>query len=265
MQDEKTEYKKYLDARKGADQYNEFKKILYGQPDSLVPKIFAFIFPYIKKRKRIKILDIGGGDGKRLRQLVDLLESKNIETNATLVEPSKAFTDDCLKTIKGSRYDIEVVDSLFEDFKSKEKFDLILMIHSFYAFRDFPIIKKVSSLMAKDGYSFIAGNDDDSFLAKLKKISESRRKGKRKEISFIFSDLEHNKFKYGVKKIGTTFDNCVRNNKLTDNGRLLVSWMMLEDYSKISSDIRKEIFSVFRKECRNSKITEKEVFILARK
>jgi len=66
MKDEKEEYKKYLSGRTGADKYNEFKRILYGHPDSLVLKIFAFVFPYLKRKKKLKILDVGGGDGKRL-------------------------------------------------------------------------------------------------------------------------------------------------------------------------------------------------------
>lgn len=263
MQDEKVQYKKYLNDRKGADQYNEFKKILYGQPDSLVVKIFAFLFPFVKKRKNLKILDVGGGDGKRLRQLIDLLKSKNIDVSATLVEPSKTFTDDCRQAVKGSHYDIKIVRSLIEDYKTTEKFDLILMIHSFYSFRDFPIFEKMSSMLERGGRLIIIGNDADSFLAKLKRITGRRRKGSRKDIDFIFSELKRNKFKYKVKKEKTIFDDCLKDGKLTADGQLIVSWIALSDYSQIPPDMKKEILELFQGESKNSKLMDREVFISA--
>jgi SAM-dependent methyltransferase len=209
---------------------------LYGDPDSLVGRMSAFFFQYIKRKKRINVLDIGGGDGKRLRQILDLLRENKISARATLVEPSKILTDDCRKAVKGSRYGIKVARSLFEDFESGEKYDLILMIHSYFTFPDASVFEKISRLLKKDGILFVAGNEVDSFLAKLNfKTKESR----------------------------TIFAGCLKNNELTKNGRLLASWIALSDYPKIPEKMKQELADVFRKNSKGSKIAEKEIFVIA--
>jgi SAM-dependent methyltransferase len=159
MSDVKKQYIKYLDSPEGADKYNKFKKILYGKKDTLVLRLFGVIFPKFKGRKKLSILDVGGGDGKRLMHMMELFDGKHVETKAVLVEPSKTFTENCKKEAKKLSRDVCVLRMKFEDFSTTEKFDLVIFVHSIYTFSDGQYLKKAMLMLAKGGILVIVAND----------------------------------------------------------------------------------------------------------
>jgi len=148
MNDVKSRYKRYLDSEEGARKYNEFKDILYGKRDSLVVKLFGIIYPKLNGRDSLRVLDMGGGDGRRLMHLIRLFRAEGIRVEADLVEPSRTFTKNARKTVSENGYAVRVVRNMFEDFESADAngYDLILSIHSIYTFRDDSYLKKVRGL-----------------------------------------------------------------------------------------------------------------------
>ena len=66
----KDKYKSYLQTRTGIDNYNAFKSILYSDSDTLTQTLFTNHISKLKLASRISICDVGGGDGKRIIELV---------------------------------------------------------------------------------------------------------------------------------------------------------------------------------------------------
>ena len=216
----------------------------------------------IKDKKSIKILDVGGGDGKRLKLLIDLLNKKEIAVSATLVEPSRSFTDNLKKSLIKNNYNIRVVKGKFENFNKIAKFDLVLFIHSTYTFEDSVYFKKAKNLLEKNGLMVIITNDKNSFLAKLKKITDLLHRSQRREVSHVLTDLKKEGIAYELKKFNTVFFGITENNKLTKNGRSFFTWVALRPYNKINRETIKIAEKLFLANSRNGKMIERENLIL---
>jgi 2-polyprenyl-3-methyl-5-hydroxy-6-metoxy-1,4-benzoquinol methylase len=260
----KKKYIEYLETARGAKKYNDYKKILYGRPDSLVLDLFKRIYPDLKKRKSLRILDVGGGDGKRLKLLIDLLSKKGVNVSATLVEPSAAFTADLRKSLKSSKkYKIKVVESKFEDYIEKGEYDLILFIHSIFTFKDSRYLQKAKKMLEKGGLLIMMSNDSRSFLAGLKKITDAKFKSKRREIGSVLNDLKKHGFKYKIEKFDTVFGGMTKECKITSQGKTIIEWIALSDYGEIDKSIKSRALSYFKKKSRSRRVIEKEVLTIA--
>ena len=261
----KEKYKDYLNTREGVDNYNKFKKILYGTPDSLVIRVADFLLPEVEK-KHLNIIDIGGGDGKRLRLLISILNSKGIKTSTVLVDQSSVFVDDLKESLKSDKsgYDIRPFCSTFENFVSDEKFDLILLIHSIYTFKDTSYIRKIKQMLKPDGRVLLIADSADSFLAKLKEITDSTFGTKRKNITSVIEDLKVNGFNVQSTISLTTYDECLKDGYLNDNGRLILSWIALRDYKYLSATIIKDATNLFIKYSKDGRIHDEEIFVVAK-
>jgi SAM-dependent methyltransferase len=262
--DVKEKYKNYLNTEEGAANYNRFKGILYGTPDSLVSRIADSLSKQITKSS-VTILDAGGGDGKRLRLLITLLAKKGIEVSATLVEPSRVFTNQLRETlIDEKETQIEVVQSLFETYGTDKKFDVILFIHSIYTFKDKGYIENIKRILDNDGLVFIASNDKGSFLSQLKQTLDASYSTKRREIDSVIRDLTEEGFVIEEQRSVTSFDDCLENGELTGDSTLIVEWLALRDLKDIPADILKTLITVFKENSHTGKINENEIFVLAK-
>lgn len=213
------------------------------------------------KKESIYILDIGGGDGKRLNLLLGLLTEERIKTESTLVEPSKAFIDN-LQLEKNKK--VRVINKRWEETELKDKFDLIILIHSIFTFKDLSYLKKIKKVMKKDCLLLIVGNDEKSFLAKLKKETDQKFKGKRKEINSVIRELKRAGFNLEIIKSETNFKNVLDKDKnLNNNGKLIAGWIAMNNYDSLTDESKGRIKKIFKDSFKNY-ITETEVFVLAR-
>ncbi len=261
----KEKYKEYLNTRNGIDTYNKFKEILYGTPDSLVVRLFWFFSSKIRS-KSIEILDVGGGDGKRLKLLISLLKAKGITSRTTLVEPSSIFIKDLQRSLLDHEFDYEVetVQSLFEDFSSKKKFDVILFIHSIYTFKDKKYIENIKKLLKPNGFVIFASDNKVSFLAKLKALTDSDYGSKRKDTGSVLRELKEESFTTEEAISITTYSDCLLNGQLNDEGKLILSWIALKDFRDISKETLEKATKLFLENSEDGKIKDKEIFIYAK-
>jgi len=116
-------------------------------------KMAKFFIPHIKD-KNAKILDIGCSTGAFL----SILKSHGYH-NLLGIDPSKS----CVKTVK-DLYDIEATASNVSDFKSNEKFDVIILSAVLEHFVDFTgAMQKIRSSLKDGGLLFIEIPDAERF------------------------------------------------------------------------------------------------------
>lgn len=263
MSSVKEKYKKYLNSEVGARKYNRFKRILYGNPDPLVLKLFKIIYPKVREMENIHILDVGGGDGKRLRLLMKLFRQRSIRTEATLVEPSDAFVKNLRRALKNQqKKNVLIKNCIFEDFLAKEKFDLIFFIHSIYTFKNDFYLQKAVSLLAPDGMIIIISNGRNSFLGELKKVTDADFGSNRREVTSLVNDLKKIGLKYKQISFYTVFPNCLKNNELTTDGKLITEWIALRPYATIPQDTIADATKTFIAKSNRGKIREQEIVTL---
>ncbi len=257
----KEKYKNYLNTREGADTYNRFKEILYGTPDTLVLRLADRIMSHVH-RKKLSILDVGGGDGKRLILLIDLLHSKGIECSATLVDQSGIFINDFDATDNFTA-NIQAVHSTFEAFESSQKYDLVLLIHSIFTFEDSFYVDKIKNLLNPQGIAIIVADTSDSFLAGLKAITDSSFGTERKNILSVVKDFTDVGFMVEQEMSDTCYGDCLSDGALNDNGKLILRWIALRDWSDIPPAIVDMATKLFIDKSNGGKICDKECFVYA--
>ncbi len=262
MNDVKSRYKQYLDSEEGARKYNEFKDILYGKRDSLVVKLFGIIYPKLKGRDSLRVLDMGGGDGRRLMHLIRLFRAEGVRIEADLVEPSRTFTKNARKTVLENGYTVRVERNTFEDFEPADArgYDLILSIHSIYTFRDDSYLKKVRGLLRPGGLAVFVVNDGSSFLGGLKRITDASYGTSRNEIDSLMRALEG--VPHRMLKFDTIFSGVSGAKGLNRKGNLILEWIGMRPLSDIPMEVRVQAARFFARRTRGGSIREKEVVVM---
>ncbi|HBO17134.1 MAG: hypothetical protein UR69_C0002G0211 [Candidatus Moranbacteria bacterium GW2011_GWE2_35_2-] len=262
MKDVKKQYLDYLNSSEGARKYNEFKNILYGKKDSLILSVFDIVYPKIRNKKELKILDVGGGDGKRLRHFLDLFKQKEIIAEADLVEPSEEFIKNCIRESAKKKYPIATKKSTFEKFSTQSKYDIIFLIHSIYTFRNNSYLDKIRKMLKKDGVAVFVVNDANSFLGGLKKITDDQYASSRNEVDSLLNGLSAHRIK--VKKFDTIFSGVLtKGNILNKNGNMVLEWIGMRHLHDMSAEIKESARKFFiKRHSKDGHIHEKEVVIL---
>ena len=124
------------------------------------------LFKYFPKKKKLKILDIGGGAGETAKKLISLGHS------VTIIVPSDILSKRCLENTNNKA---EVRNIRFEDYEPKKKqtFDLCLFSESFQYIPAKIALKKAKGLLKKGGQILVA----DCFRSDVKHSSHNRRPG----------------------------------------------------------------------------------------
>ena len=124
------------------------------------------LFKYLPKKKKLKILDIGGGAGETAKKLTSLGHS------VTIIVPSDILSKRCLENTKNKA---EVHNIRFEDYEPKKNqtFDLCLFSESFQYIPAKIALKKAKGLLNKGGQILVA----DCFRSDVKHNSHKRRPG----------------------------------------------------------------------------------------
>ena len=124
------------------------------------------LFNCFPKKKKLKILDIGGGAGETAKKLISLGHS------VTVIVPSNILSRRCLENTDNKA---KVHNIKFEDYEAKKNqtFDLCLFSESFQYIPAKIALEKAKSLLSKDGQILVA----DCFRSDIKNTSHNRRPG----------------------------------------------------------------------------------------
>ncbi len=259
------EYLDFFSSDAGAFKYNVFKDALYGSDDALVSALFDRLVPFLPKKECLNVLDVGGGDGSRLKKIVSLLRERGFIVSATLVEPSKAFVRSLLLSPDFKRSKIKLRPLRFEDFLSEEKFDLIFFVHSVCAFWDKKHVSSISSLLAPGGKVVIVSDGDDSVLANARRVCGIEGLDEMAGISSVIFDLESAGFLSSVFNWDYNFSGLFDSGGFTSAGGSVLESVLFRDFSLISQKASLDALSVFVKNSKNGVVFGREVIVIAEK
>lgn len=239
----KQAYREYLQTRRGADIYREFKRILYGQDDSLANEISRVLTKELStgQREKLKACDIGGGDGDRISRVIRSLH-KEFGTCVDLdfIEQSKIYIDEFVPEREIPFCAVHKIPGLFEDAHLVEKcYDIVFLIHSIFAFQDEEAVNKTLSLVKKGGLIIVVTNAGDSFLGGLKKLVDKVHPDNRYEMDALTENLEARGIRYDRKEFLTRWSIEEESPALN----VLLGWISLGRYAGESDPLHEEIMT----------------------
>lgn len=252
MSSVKKEYCLFLRTEHGSKIYNDFKDILYSKYDSLVVKLCSDYLYRIAllKEDDINICDIGGGDGKRIIQILSYLHSKYKNNfNLDFVEQSPIYCkvfEESNKTIR-SFCQVKVFDDYFENLSLNPQYDVIFLIHSIFAFDNGNSINKIVSLLKPAGKIIVVSNSPSSFLAKLKFIVDSVYSDNRYEINDLEKSLASLSYQYS--KYSFITDWIIPKSNIETELETIFDWISLGEYYNYSKLKKEELLKYALSEC----------------
>lgn len=182
----KEAYRHFLNTRHGADVYRHFKRILYTAGDSLVQTLDTQILESLAAARRtpLKICDIGGGDGERVVRIVQFLREKFHGCfELDFVEQSNLYVEEFKRRQPETFCPTKIHLGLFEQMSLQAgQYDLVLLIHSIFAFENGNAVDKVLSLRSPSGKVVVVANAPDSFLGGLKALVDEGFDDQRYEV-----------------------------------------------------------------------------------
>ena len=263
MKSVKEEYKQFLNTSYGINCYNEFKAILYSAPDSLIEKFNSKFLSndFIPSKQTLNICDIGGGDGKRIIQILDFLHKKyNKSFHLDFIEQSQFFCNSFKANNNTIRpfSSIIVQNKLFENSILKRKYDFIFLIHSIFTFQNTSTIDRLLSLTNSDGKIILFSNAHDSFLDKLKKELDQEYVDNRLEINDIKNILKNFNISYQSHSFYTKW--IIPEKEFDTKIDIILEWLSLGQYNNYSSKRKNELYDLIYKltEFHNGKYYFKE-------
>jgi hypothetical protein len=173
--------------------YDQFKRLLYTEEDSLVEGLNNNVLQHLPVicRDFLEVCDIGGGDGRRIIRILRFLYEKfALRFRLDFVEQSpclmRAFDVDQIADC----VDVREFEMLFEDAELRGGYDLVFVIHSMFAFQDTAAVDKILSLPNSHGIVIAVSNAPNSFVAGLKKLFDADYEDRRFEITDLVKTLE---------------------------------------------------------------------------
>lgn len=145
-----------------------------------------FLMKRYESNKKLNVIEFGAGTGR----FTNLILKNLPKINLTLVEPDKNCCKKLLD-IKNKYKQVKIIQSPGETFKTKSKFDLVVMATVFHHIPfegKLSFLKLVKGLLKKDGY-FLCG---DNFIAEYKNMKE-RETVLRKSINKWINDSKKEK------------------------------------------------------------------------
>lgn len=241
----KDAYCRFLDTRQGADVYRKFKRILYGSGDSLVQVLDTQILEPLSSARRspLRICDIGGGDGERVMRIATFLHEKfQSQIEIDFIEQSALYVEEFKRRHQSSFCVTRVHCARFEhvDFNS-HRFDLVLLIHSIFAFENGNSVDKIISLRETQGKIVVASNDTNSFLGGLKLLVDEGFNDRRYEIS----DLKQALLARGIRFREFTFQTewAIERKNYDRDVLLILDWITLGRYSLFTQAKKNDVLN----------------------
>ena len=245
----KQAYRDFLNTPEGAALYRQFKQLLYARQDSLVQWLNASVLLTLPAARKlnVRVCDIGGGDGDRITRILQFLQSKfKNRFHLDFVEQSALYVSEFNRKPLPQFCRTEIKHCLFEDAKlTTGNYDLVLLIHSIFAFENGDSTRKVLALRRRDGNIVIVSNAPNSFLGGLKRLTDTGFSDKRFEID----DLKRSLRKSGVYfRQQTTFTEWAIDKKTwkRDIG-IILNWISLGRYDSLPPRQQREIQDYIRR------------------
>lgn len=235
-------YCEFLDTQNGVKVYQSFKKYLYGENDSLIQVLNNEVLQNLKmlEKEELHICDIGGGDGRRIKQILNFLSEKfQLRFKLDFIEQSKVLIDN-FNTLSIENYcETRKIHKLFEETKLSQQYDIIFLVHSIFALDNGKAIGKILSLRKEDGKIVVLSNSPDSFLARLKCITDENYQDKRYEIDDFRNSLKRFGVKFFTKNSQTKW--AIPKKDFANFTSILLEWITLGEYDFYSLDKKKAI------------------------
>jgi hypothetical protein len=245
MKSIRKKYCQFLNTNAGANLYNEFKKILYTEEDSLVQTLDNDVLQGLTllRKPDLKVCDIGGGDGKRITHILRYLHVKFRERfHLDFIEQSSLYIEAFNTTILNSFCETRKHHTLFENVALPEKsYDLIFLIHSIFAFENGRALEKVLALPHADGKVVVISNAPHSFLGGLKKIVDEDYDDRRYEICNLQSDLDKKQISYVCSTFQTRW--AIDQAHYNDCLNIIMDWISLNSWNSFTPEKRRTIFN----------------------
>lgn len=245
----KQAYRDFLNTPEGVALYRQFKKLLYARQDSLVQWLNNSVLLTLPAARKlnVRVCDIGGGDGGRITRILQFLQGKfKNRFRLDFIEQSALYVSEFKPQPLTPFCRITINHGLFEDAKlTVGNYDLVLLIHSIFAFENGDSTRKVLDLRRTDGNIVIVSNAPNSFLGGLKRLTDTDYSDKRFEID----DLKQSLRKSGVDfRQQTTFTEWAIDKKTwkRDIG-IILNWISLGRYDSLPKRQQMEIQDYVRR------------------
>jgi SAM-dependent methyltransferase len=264
----KLAYRHFLNTELGAEAYERFKRVLYTDDDSLVQTLNYSILQHLPviARDVLKVCDIGGGDGRRIRKILKFLHEKfGLRFILDFVEQSSYFIRSFNSDDINSFTEAHNFEMLFEDAKLAGGYDLVFLIHSIFAFESDLVVDKVLSLSNPGGVIVVVSNAQDSFLAGLKKILDVGYEDNRFEIADLLKILDDRRIEVRQMPFETKW--AVSKDNLAQHTAALLEWLSLRRLADMGEDRKEQVREYIR--CNSVDLgqrvlfTEREIIMVA--
>lgn len=237
MNSVRLKYRQFLSTDCGAQTYSEFKNILYAEDDSLVSVLNNNYLPLLKPYMfdELRICDIGGGDGNRITRILRYLNHKfHTKFHLDFIEQSNIYCNQFRQNVHvlGEYCSVTIMNALFEKVELSNKYDLLILIHSIFAFENGSAVDKLMSLLKENGRIIIVSNAMDSFLGRLKKIVDGRYSDERYEIDELRRTFEKKDIQYYEDHFFTEW--TIEREKFKRDLNIIFNWITLGEYDDFS-------------------------------
>lgn len=243
MKSVKQAYRDFLNTPEGAKLYRQFKRLLYAKEDSLVQWLNTCVLKALPASRglNVRVCDIGGGDGDRITRILQVLRGKfRNRFSLDFVEQSAVYAAafNLMPLEKFCR--TKVYHSLFEDVRLPIKsYDLVLLIHSIFAFENEVSAEKVLSLRRSGGSVVVVSNASNSFLGGLKRLVDEGFADRRFEIIDLERVLRRLGVKYRRRRTNTEW--AIEKRTWKRDIEVILDWVSLGRYCTFSKRKREEI------------------------
>ena len=200
------------------------------------------------------VLSIGAGEGE-----LELRLAKEDKIKLAYVEPATQF----VKRYKSRRAEIgveefcyEIWDGPFQNYSTESKFDLVILIHSWYAFGfDRKIFEKCSALLKPSGRIFITIISENSLTWKIGNLAnnQSGQNLSAEKLSdwFKSESLDHD-YRVNIRKVPAKKMLC--GEELTPIGKNFVSFISFCPWNQMDVNLQDRIKRLFIEETKGENI-----------
>lgn len=240
----KEAYRRFFNTPSGVKYYHDFKDILYTPADSLVQTIDNLVLQHLSfaNREHMRVCDIGGGDGRRINQILLYLHDKfHFTFDLDFVEQSKLYIETFRLGNNDKYVSANKIHSLFEHATLSSQYDLVFLIHSIFAFSNGNALDRVMDLATQGGTIIIVSNSPQSFEAGLKRLVDEGYDEPRYEIDALQRDLKDNKIDYSEKNFLTRW--AIPKERYEADINSIYQEISLGSYNSFSNEKKKAISS----------------------
>lgn len=248
MKSVKETYRQFFNTVAGIKFYHDFKEILYSPADSLVQTLDNMVLQHLPftDREYLQVCDIGGGDGRRISQILRYLHDKfHFSFHLDFIEQSKLYIDNFQLTDIDTYVQANEIHSLFEHATLRGGYDLVFLIHSIFALNNGNALDKVLNLATKGGFTIVVSNSPQSFLAGLKRLVDEGYDEPRYEIDALQRDLEARKIDYSEVTFFTRW--AIPQNRYDLDINTILEEISLGSYPSFAND-KKQVIAAYLEE-----------------